>query len=271
MVSDIKALSIFVIHYSKLTNRKKNLTSALLRAGISTTWITESDHHVFKKSDSSVCKIFGISAKIVGMDLGINSRSLVYSRRTARWQGYILYLRSFISKRPNTLTTGSLPERKTLPNAWLELQDMHLTALFMGVASTSKWILVLEDDAVPTQKAFEKLESIVQEVKPNNVWINLNDGAGLKRTSSDQQPNELGLFRVRPAATRCATAYLVSADLARGLLNLVEEFGMPDWLPIDLAYQAAFRRLKCRAYWQEPVIFVQGSEGGQYQSNFHRD
>jgi GR25 family glycosyltransferase involved in LPS biosynthesis len=145
---------------------------------------------------------------------------------------------------------------------------MHLTALFMGIAASSKWILVLEDDAVPTQNAFELLEIIVKEIEPNNVWINLNDGAGLKRTSSDPKPNQLGLFRVRPAATRCATAYLVSADLAKGLLKLVEEFGMPDWLPIDLAYQAAFRKLKCKTYWQEPVIFIQGSEGGQYQSNF---
>lgn len=239
-------------------------------ADISLTWITESDFKIFKKSDPSVQKIFGLSDKFLGMDLGVNSRSLIYPRRKARWQGYALFLRSFISKQPNTLTTGSLPERKTLPNSWLELQGMHLTALFMGLASSSKWILVLEDDAVPTQNAFELLDLIVKEVKPNNIWINLNDGAGLKRTSSDQKPNEHGLFRVRPAATRCATAYLVSADLARGLLKLVEEFGMPNWLPIDLAYQAAFRKLKCKTYWQEPVIFIQGSEGGQYQSNFQR-
>ncbi len=267
---DMSALSIFVVHYSKLIERKANLTREFLGSEISARWVTEKDFKSFKKSDSSVQQVFGSSSKIVGMDLGVNSRSLVFSRRKARWQGYVLFLRSFISKQPNTLTTGSLPERKTLPNAWLELQDMHLTALSMGIASSSKWILVLEDDAVPTQNAFELLDLIVKEVKPNNIWINLNDGAGLKRTSSDQKPNELGLFRVRPAATRCATAYLVSADLARGLLKLVEEFGMPDWLPIDLAYQAAFRKLKCKSYWQEPVIFIQGSAGGQYQSNFQR-
>lgn len=264
-------MNIFVVHYSKLKERKNNLMRSFQDTDISLTWITESDFKIFKKSDSSVKKIFGLSDKVLGMDLGVNSRSLIYSRRKARWQGYVLFLRSFISSRPNTLTTGSLPERKTLPNSWLELQDMHLTALFMGLAASSKWILVLEDDAVPTKNAFEILEHIVKEVEPKNVWINLNDGAGLKRTNSDQKPNELGLFRVRPPATRCATAYLVSSDLARGLLNLVEEFGMPDWLPIDLAYQAAFRRLNCKTYWQEPVIFVQGSEGGQYQSNFHRN
>jgi hypothetical protein len=267
---DISSLSIFVVHYSKLTDRKTSLTKALLGAGISAEWVTEKDFKSFKKSDCRVQQIFGLSSKLVGMDLGVSARSLVCSRRRARWQGYILFLLSFSSKRPNTLTTGSLPERKTLPNAWLEVQDMHLTALFMGLATSSKWILVLEDDAIPTQNAFELLDLIVKEVKPNNIWINLNDGAGLKRTSSDQEPNKLGLFRVRPAATRCATAYLVSADLARNLLKLVEEFGMPDWLPIDLAYQAACRKLKCKTYWQEPVTFIQGSEGGQYQSNFQR-
>ena len=97
--------------------------------------------------------------------------------------------------------------------------------------------------------------------------MNLNSGANLTRTSSDPKPDKFGLFRVIPAGTRCAAAYLVSKDLAIEILSLIEKFGTPTWLPIDLVYQAALRKTKAKAYWQEPVSFLQGSEEGQFKSN----
>ena len=260
-------VSIYLVHYSKLEDRREFLAGSLLSNGIEVTWITEKDSENFSESSSGSSKIFGVSNKVIGMDLGINSRSLSFSRRRARLQGYILFLRSYISKQPNTLTTGSLPARKSLPRAQIEVQHMHLTALKAGVESNSDWILVLEDDALPTETAFDVLSQILKAKKPKMTWINLNSGAGLQRTSSDPHPDQFGLFRVKPASTRCATAYLVSQDLAKKILELVNRHGIPNWLPIDVAYQAALRKLKAKTYWQEPVTFIQGSESGAYPSS----
>ena len=260
-------LSIFVVHYSKLKDRREFLSRSLLNCGIQVRWITEKDAESFSESSFGASKIFGVSSKVIGMDLGVNSRSLVFSRRRARLQGYILFLRSYISKQPNTLTTGSLPKGKPLPRAQIEVQHMHLTALKAGVESNCDWILVLEDDARPTEKAFNVLSQIIKVKKPMMTWINLNSGAGLQHTSSDPQPDQFGLFRVKPALHRCATAYLVSRDFAMKMILLVGEYGVPDWLPIDYVYQAAFRKLGTRAYWQEPVTFIQGSESGAYPSS----
>lgn len=260
-------LSVFIVHYSKLKDRREFLNRSLLNNGIDVRWITEKDAGSFSDSSFGTSKIFGVSSKVIGMDLGVNSRSLVFSRRRARLQGYILFLRSYITKQPNTLTTGSLPKGKPLPRAQIEVQHMHLTALKAGVESNRDWILVLEDDALPTEKAFNVLSQIIKVKKPSRTWINLNSGAGLQRTSSDPQPDQFGLFRVKPASTRCVTAYLVSQDLAKKILELVNRYGIPNWLPIDVAYQAALRKLRAKAYWQEPVTVIQGSESGAYPSS----
>jgi hypothetical protein len=77
-----------------------------------------------------------------------------------------------------------------------------------------------------------------------------------------------GLFKVKPASTRCAVAYMVSRDLGLKMNDIIDKHGVPNWLPIDLIYQALLRKCKATAYWQDPPIFIQGSENGSYKSTF---
>lgn len=258
--------SVFVVHYTKLKNRKAHLSDYLEKCNVQAKWITEKNYDQFKSTPISEKNIMGVSPKILGMDLGVNSRSLVFSRRKARIQGYILFIRSFMSLN-NLYTTGSLPIRKSLPEPQLQVQRMHITALKQGIDTNSKWILILEDDAIPTENAFELVNKIAENFKTTNAWINLNSGAGLKRTKSDPSPDIFGLFQVSPAATRCVTACLISRDLAVKIIELVDKQGLPEWLPIDFILQAALRKTKARAFWQEPVSFLQGSEEGHYKSS----
>jgi len=266
-MSSINNVSIFIVHYTKLIDRKAFLDKVIIKNNISVEWITEENYDEFKSAHISKKDIMGVSPKILGMDLGVNSRSLVVSRRKSRYQGYILFLRSFISQKNNLLSTGSLPPKKALPKPQLEVQKMHMTALKRGIATNSKWILVLEDDAIPTEGAFDLVNKIISNFNQANIWINLNSGAGLKWTGSDPIPDSFGLFKVTPAATRCVTACLISRDLAINILELVDKHGLPEWLPIDFILQAALRKTKARAFWQEPVRFLQGSEEGHYKSS----
>ncbi len=261
-------LSIYIVHYTKLVDRKVFLNKIIKENQLKVEWITENNFDLIPRSEVNSKNILGISEKKLGMDLGVSSRSLVFTRRKARLQGYILYLRSFIGKKNNTYTTGSLPPKVSLPISSQEVQLMHLTALRKGIAAKSKWILVLEDDAVPIQGAFKILEDLIKNRIMNNTWLNLNSGAGLLRTKSDKKPDTYGLFKVKPASTRCAVAYMVSKDLAVKMINAIEKHGLPDWLNIDLIYQALLRKTRAKSYWQEPPIFAQGSENGSYQSEF---
>ncbi len=259
-------LGIFVIHYSKLIDRRDFLGAVLRHQDRKAFWVTEKLFHNFESKVSTSKKILGVSERLVGMDLGINSRSTTRSRRKARIEGKILFFRSFLS-RNNTFSTGSLPPRQSHP-VTIEVQKMHLTALKLGLEQRKNWILVLEDDAVPMDDAFVKIDEIIKVRAPINTWISLNSGAGLLRTKSEVFVDHFGLFRVKPASTRCAVAYLVSADLAQKILRSASEEGVPNWLPIDFYYQVMLRKFKSKSYWADPPYFSQGSETGQFESTF---
>jgi hypothetical protein len=268
MISD-NFPNVFVVHYTKLEQRKKLLEQILINHGIIPTWVTESNFMNFKQEVPVRKKIIGVNERLVGMDLGINSRSIRKSRRRARIEGRILFLRSYLT-RTNMLSTGSLPIKQSLESAWIELQRMHLTAIHEGLQSDKNWILVLEDDALPNDLAFEKIREIMQTTSAENVWMNLNSGAGLGRTKSENEINRHGLFEVKPAATRCAVAYLISRDLAEKFIKSAIEDGIPNWLPIDFYFQVLLRKFKAKSYWIEPELFRQGSETGEYRSGFEK-
>jgi hypothetical protein len=261
-------LGVFVIHYSKLLDRKDYLETALEHQGREAIWVTEKVFQDFESKAYSSKKIVGVNERLVGMDLGINSRSRTRSRRRSRLEGKVLFLRSYLSKN-NTFTTGSLPNRSELSNAWIELQKMHLTALKIGTLAEKNWLLVLEDDAVPEKNAFQKIEKLIEKIEPKNTWINLNSGAKLVRTKSEKI-DENGLFEVKPAATRCAVAYLISNDLATKFVNSAIEEGIPNWLPIDFYFQVLLRKFKGKSFWIDPVLFDQGSESGDFKSGFEK-
>jgi hypothetical protein len=265
--SDLRG--VFVIHYSKLKDRKEFLGAVLQNQDRKAFWVTEKTFHDFKSKGSTPKKIVGVSERLVGMDLGINSRSLTRSRRKSRIEGKILLLRSYLSKN-NTFSSGSLPNKNSMSSSQLEVQKMHLTALTLGLQQQKNWILVLEDDAVPLEKAFLKIDQIIKTRAPINTWISLNSGAGLGRTKSENRIDEHGLFEVKPAATRCTVAYLISKDLATKFVNSAIEEGIPNWLPIDFYYQVLLRKFRGKSFWIDPVLFDQGSESGKFKSGLEK-
>ena len=265
----LKLLPIYIVHYSKLVDRGLYLKNVFANLNLDPIWVTEKNFSTFKTSTQVQKKIVGVREKLVGMDLGINSRSLVYSRRKSKIQGYALFLRSYFPKQ-SYIALGSLPKKERLPEPQLEVQRMHLTALLNGIKGSNKWIFILEDDAMPLNEAFKNVNHIVEKLDATNTWISLNSGAGLGRTSSDHNPDKFGLFQVKPASTRCASAYLVSTDLAKKIVKSANNDGVPDWLPIDLYYQVLLRKFRSISLWADPAIFDQGSENGKYLSGLEK-
>ena len=261
---------LFVIHYSKFTKRFNYLKERLQEYNLKTIWITENNYNSYKHMSSKIKKLYGVSRLLVGMDLGINSRSLKFSRRMAKFQGYILLLRSIIQRKPS-LVLGSMPKEIALPLSMQEVQLMHFTAIKSGVESQVDWIVILEDDAVISSEFTESLNWIFQKFKSNEkIWINLNSGAGLKRTSSDPLPDSKGFFRVKPSSTRCCVAYVISKSLAIHIHELTLNYGVPNWMPIDYTFQVMLRALKAKSFWQDPPSVLQGSEIGKYESGFEK-
>lgn len=258
----------YVIHYSPLKNRRTALLPHL--NNLPCEWVTESSLDLKKVPWRHCEDVFGVPKRKIAKDLGINSRSLAKSRRKARLEGLFFEYTSFLGSRFDNVAFGSLPTFRKLPAQILEVSAMHLLATSNFLKSKSEWGVFLEDDAIPCYSSFETIEKIAQRRSRKPIWINLNSGAGLKRTNSDPQPDKEGLFRVKPPATRCATAYMVNKEYVKILTKLITEQGFPDWLPIDIIYQVANRRMKAISFWSDPPLFSQGSEDGSYESALHK-
>lgn len=261
----------YIIHYTPLHKRRRFLKSAV-EAFLPVNWITEREvvpdslHHNLNP------RVFSISPNRIALDLGTNSRSIIKSRSKAFREGVFLHIISFLPFFPVHLRLGSLPKIHKLSAAILELNEMHVTALRRARGNNYPWVLVLEDDAIPQVNWLSRVVKIVESDWPDKpIWINLNSGANLTVTSSDKKLEDLDLYRIKPPTTRCSTAYLVNMAYIKGFIKLVDSYGLPAWLPIDVIFQVANRKLRCKSYWAEPEIFTQGSESGQYSSNLAKN
>lgn len=263
-------INVFVIHYSALQDRREFLSN-FLESNCLAKWVTEKEIKEVPNRLTSSHGVFGLSDRMIGLHLGTNSRSLSFTRRKAYRDGLLLHLASYIHPRRLDLVTGSIPDKKKLRNSWLEVQEMHFNALVLARKSDAEWSLILEDDALPMNDWAQMVERIIKCFPTEqSIWINLNSGAGLSRTDSDPKPDENGLFRVKPPATRCSTAYLVNRKFINQFIEAIKEHGMPEWIPIDVLFHLFCVKYRVKTYWQEPVTFVQGSENGKFESNFSK-
>ena len=265
-------LSTYVIHYSKLSSRRDALLPTLPNA-LDATWITENDiveiPFRFNSYDGSG-SVNGVSLKTIGYDLGVNSRSLVKPRIIARTEGSIFRLiANFLPSKENLLL-GSLPPLENMSNPLMEVTMMHIEALIRAKRREAEWTLVLEDDAILPNDILSRLYSLILTKSSKPIWINLNSGAGLKRTKFDSKVNQLGLFQVRPPTTRCCTAYMINRSYLDKVLNNLSTYGIPNYVPIDFLMSILNRAVKAKSFWSEPPIIEQGSENGKFTSELSK-
>jgi hypothetical protein len=262
-----QGFACYIIHFTPLENRRRYLEKTL--KNLEKVWVVEKDIQLQEFKWIKSKKVFGVRSHLIAADLGINTRSLSRSRRKARFESYFFRFAHLIGPRFSHITYGSLPKIRPLPSAILEVNLMHIKSLRKFLESECAWGLFLEDDCVLGEGALPQVKSIVSQNFSKPIWVNLGGGAGLDRTKSDRRLDANGLFRVKPPTTRCASAYLINREYALRFESLMEKYGLPEWLPIDIIYQIANRKMKARSYWSYPIRFFQGSSSGEYESNLN--
>lgn len=260
-------VALFIVHYSPLENRRIELEEAARKLKLPTFWVTEDCVKFNESLFSGDYQPFGVSQRLIAMDRSNNSRSIVKSRMLVRIEGFFLLLASlFLKRKMLYLTDNPFPKKE--PYKILELSLMHYQCLKMACDLQLEWALVVEDDAIidisNVEKVIQNLDSL-KFSKP--AWYNLSAGANLNRTKSDPRPDYLGMFRIRPWATRCSSGYLVNSKFFYSAQKLLECNGIPNWTAIDVIYQIIMRKVRAVVYWQHPASIMQGSELGIYPSN----
>lgn len=264
-----EAVGIYVVHYSKLRERRRTLERTLSYLSKQIVWITEQDIDFNYSKLNGDLNAYGVNFRLSSMDRSNNSRSIVKPRRTARLEGILLLISSLFLPRGIQYLTDN-PSPKQQEQSILELSFMHFECLNQAKVRNQEWAIVLEDDAIVNIQELNRLiENLDYLEKRRPAWYNISSGAGLTRTHSDPIPDDLGFYRIRPYGTRCASGYLINKKFISKTVELYAKYGIPKWTAIDVVYQIIQRRLGSVVYWQDPSIITQGSETGVYQSNFN--
>ena len=230
----MKLKDIYIIHYSKLTDRKKSINKYFEKENLNLQFIEKYDQEDILNLKTSKKNYVADEEK--------------YSKKVKLWKKRAI-------------------DFYELNNAEISCEMKHLEALNMVSLSNNEIGLILEDDIIPKNINF--ISTINRIIKKDSEWdvLFLGTGVGEKfiksKISFFDKLFKRSFVTIQHPATNCAEAYLIKKDAAKKIYNYIEEFNMAwDW---ELAY--TFKELDLKIKWYLPPIFFQGSISGEFESS----
>lgn len=226
-------MKTYIIHYTKLKDRKSNILSFLSCSNYDYEFIEEYDKENITEKDLK--KFFS------------KDQEIFHQKITPLW-GYVPY--------------------REINLAEISCTIKHVVSLGKIASQEEEYGLILEDDAIPIENNFiEKIEEIIR-ISPRD-WDSIFLGAGCGIDFMNQKINEEkyevvnnNFVKAKHPTTNCAEAYLVKKESAKKIYDSIIPFNITsDW---ELAYQ--FYKFDMNVYWSIPPLFYQGSKSGQYNS-----
>lgn len=229
MISD---LSIQIIHYSKLIERKLYLDSIFQKENLKVNYILDHDRE----------------------DL-ITANSLYnYQKDQDNFLFKIKELWKIESEEFRILSDGEL-----------SCYFKHLEALKKISKSENNIGLILEDDVIPQKSIKNNLLKISKTFSKSNwdvVFLGLGSGKKFIKKNSRRDLFHFKYLIPQHPASNCAEAYMVKKDAAKILYTELSTFNLSyDW---ELAYKMYKRSFNVR--WLFPPLFKQGSQDFTYKS-----
>ena len=225
-------IPIFVIHYTKLIERKQYLEPILEKKYSRFKFINEYDKETLEKD--------------------VVNKSYIKDKN--EFERKIIELWKIRNEQYRELSSGEL-----------SCFFKHLEALKLISDSNFEYSLIIEDDVIPVNDFDVKINKTMKIMK-NKKWDVIFLGQGIGKNFLNQK---LGFKRVFPnpqivnhPASNCADSYIVKKDVAQKLLTNFRNFHLSyDW---ELAYQ--MYKLNLDVYWCTRPMFTQGSKTGSYDS-----
>lgn len=223
-------LKTYIIHYTKLSERKKNILSILKNTDCDCEFIEE------------------------------------YDKENLKDNFYYFPDESKFDEKIKNLWDSKIHRFRILNPAEISCTIKHILALEKVANQNDDYALILEDDAIPIEKNFfNEVESLIE--KAPDDWDSIFIGAGCGIDFMNQKLKDSYLIndkfvKVLHPSTNCAEAYLIKKESAKKIYDSIIPFQLvSDW---ELAYQ--FYKLNMNVYWSIPPLFYQGSKSGEYES-----
>ena len=223
---------IYIIHYTKLKERREHIESIVSKYNIPYEFITEYDQEDLEY----------VKSKYYNLDIDeYNKKIEIYNR-----------------------TKHGIPPFRKLSDAEISCTIKHIIAI-KKLSEECNIGLILEDDAIPYNDSFIDLaEKSIKESPDNWGSIFIGNGCGDEfiKQKSKYRINE-NLFSVPHPATNCAEAYILNKQSAEKLYNSMLPFQqISDW---ELA--CSFWLQSIDVFWRIPSLIYQGSISGEFKSS----
>lgn len=226
-------MKLYIIHYTKLKNRKEKLLSFLTKSNNQYEFIDVFDQECINNND-------------------LNK--------------YYLPDKKLFDDKISPLWDPNLHKFRHLNIAEISCTIKHIIAIEKVANQNDEYCLILEDDAIPIENNFfDEIEKLIGDAPDGWDSIFMGAGCGVDFMNEKLKKSHLinGKFaKVPHPCTNCAEAYLIKKKSAKKVFESIVPFQLvSDW---ELAYQ--FYKLNMNVYWSIPPLFYQGSKSGEYES-----
>jgi len=219
---------VYVLHYTKLTDRKERLDEMFSIHGIDVEYITEFDQE----------------------DLTQEMIDKSYDRRKE----------SYDAKIHPAYRERSTPHR-ILNMAEISCTFKHRLAIQKIAEECPSHGLIFEDDVILVPNFAYQFNEFLKSTPSDWEAIFMGCCANLRVPSHLQKPNQHAYLMNHPAS-RGGDSYLLTNETACKIKSTMDTFvTISDW---ELSYQLFRHDIK--TYWWEPPLVVQGSETGLYKT-----
>ena len=223
-------MKTYVIHYTKLKNRKNNILSFLSETNCDYQFITE------------------------------------YDKEDLEGNKYYLANKEMFDEKIKNLWDSRIHKFRIINPAEISCTIKHILAIEKIANQEEDIGLILEDDAIPIESDFSnKIQQLVDTAPDDWDSIFMGAGCGIDFMNEKLRGSNLineRFAQVKHPSTNCAEAYLLKKESAKRIYESIIPFQLvSDW---ELAYQ--FYKLDMNVYWSIPPLFYQGSKSGQYNS-----
>lgn len=246
-------MKTFVIHYTPLKERKRNIEILIKSLNLDSEFITEFDRDSLSSGDERYKQSFISWNNQLSIIKKVLIKNILNNKNNNSLKCKIFW--HFVNLSNGLFLPNTFKFRK-LSLSEISLTLKHYSAL-RKIEKLKAPALIIEDDILERESSKILIEDSYKYCKQKFDYIDLGGGCNLPLLKNEKPILENNNFiDLKIPRSRTTAAYMITPKAAQKLANGI----FPITMPLDWQYQYLFIKNKMRIGWSYPSAFFHGSE-----------